>query len=115
MTSGGQSRPHEALYQDEFYRCYKALLGSSSAISSEWARPGCGRIDFKIPGTGWGVELVRDSDRLSDHCQRFESGGTYYPLVCDGSLKDWLILDCTRKTPQKYGTLRIEKLNCIPL
>lgn len=105
MISGGKSRPQESLYQDEFYRSYKALMGSSSAISSGWARPGCGRIDFLILGTGWGVELLRDGGRLSDHCQRFDPGGIYYPLICNGLLKDWLILDCTKKSPQKYGTL----------
>lgn len=103
MAIVAQPRPPEALYQDEFYRAFKDLLGNHVAISSEWARPNSGRIDFRVVEPGWGVELLKDGDRLLEHCQRFQEGGIYYPWISSGWLKDWLILDCTQRTPRKFG------------
>lgn len=106
MTTSARPRPPEALYQDEYYRAFKSVLGNGAAISSEWTQPGDGRIDFMVPGPGWGVELLRDGDRLMDHCERFEDGGAYYQWIISGYMKDWIILDCTQKSPRKYRTSR---------
>ncbi|PGG96804.1 hypothetical protein AJ79_09449 [Helicocarpus griseus UAMH5409] len=64
LTSGAQSRPPEAQYQDEWYRACKAVLGPKVAVSSEWSRPEVaeltftllgrsGELNFCVMGTGW--------------------------------------------------------------
>lgn len=97
-------RPVEAAYQDEAYRALHALLGFSAHITSEWSKSGShGRIDFRIGGVGWGLELVREGQRLAEHCERFRQNGRYWNWVQDGSLADWLVIDCRTSTPQLLG------------
>ena len=88
--------------QDEWYRGFNSLLGHGFAISSEWSQLGNGRIDFRIIGPKWGIELLRDGDRLAEHCNRFLDKGAYHQWIVDGSMKDWIILDCRHSRPQKY-------------
>jgi len=57
-------------------------------LSSEWSKDCEGRIDFRIVGTGWGVELLRDGDRLAEHCRRFEPDGQYKNAIQGGELTD---------------------------
>jgi len=68
-------------------------------ISSEWSRTGDGRIDLWIPQKKWGIELLRDHNRVSDHCDRFKEGGIYHSWVKAGKLKDWIIIDCATSFP----------------
>ncbi|PGG99849.1 hypothetical protein AJ79_08401 [Helicocarpus griseus UAMH5409] len=98
-TSGKQSNP-EAQFQDEFYRSLTALVGHGVRISSEWSRGDDGRIDFRILEPKWGVELLRDGDRLAEHCRRFTPTGTYGNWIQEKHLKDWLILDCRHSDPK---------------
>ena len=56
---------------------------------------------FHIITLGWGFELLRDGDRLLEHCKRFEPQGTYHQSIRQGLLTDWLILDCRRSIPRK--------------
>jgi hypothetical protein len=51
-------------------------------------------VDFTIDGPDWGVEIIRDGNRISEHIERFNPGGLYYPWIQSGQLKDWIILDC---------------------
>lgn len=97
-------RPPEAQFQDEFYRAFHAVVGHGVAISSEWACNSDWRVDFLIPQPGWGVEILRDGDRLRQHCDRFEPGGSYQRLVQNGVMTDWLVLDCCHTRPQRYCT-----------
>jgi hypothetical protein len=107
LGTAARVRPPEAQFQDEWYRAFKSLLGHGVAISSEWSIDKSGRIDFRIPDPSWGIELLRDGDRLNQHCDRFLDGGNYFGWIKDGWLKDWIILDCRhsdpREDPQKYG------------
>lgn len=64
LGPSGQVRPPEAVFQDEFYRCFWNEVGSGVGICSEWTGIRQGRIDFQIIDPGWGVELLRDGDRL---------------------------------------------------
>lgn len=98
-SSSGGTRPPESCFQDEFYRCFWKETGSNIGISSEWCDSGQGRIDFLISEPGWGFELLRDGDRLREHCERFSPGGRYHPWIQRGALKDWLILDCRHSVP----------------
>lgn len=99
VSTGEQLRPLEAQYQDEFYRAFSSIMPPGVAISSKWSRHGDGRIDFWIPYQGWGIELLRDHSRVTEHCERFKPGGRYYPWVESGLLKDWIIIDCTTTMP----------------
>lgn len=93
-------RPPEASFQDEFYRCFWNEVGSGVRISSEWSDVGQGRIDFHIVEPGWGFELLRDEDRLREHCDRFNPSVAYHPWIQRGQLTDWLILDCRHSYPR---------------
>lgn len=59
---------------------------------------------------GWGVELLWDSDRLTKHCERFESGGSYYDFITSGKLTDWVIIDCTYLNPRNFTSVPGAKL-----
>ena len=105
LGASARSRPPEAQFQDEWYRAFNSLLGHGFEISSEWSSSRNGRIDFKIVGPAWGVELLRDGDRLAEHCNRFLEKGTYHRWIANGQIKDWIILDCRHSIPQKYGMI----------
>lgn len=96
-------RPPEAQFQDEFYCALQSILGHGHRISSELSRSDKGRIDFLITGTRWGIELLRDGDRLTEHCERFMHNGAYHQWIANGWMHDWIILDCTHKSPNKYS------------
>ena len=96
----GKPQPLEAAYQDEFYRCFGEEVGPDVGIVSEKSCTGKGHIDFHIITPGWGIELLRDGDRLSEHCKRFKPHGTYHQSIQQGLLTDWLILDCRRSIPR---------------
>lgn len=102
MGTGAVIRPVEARYQDEFYRALHDVLGFSSKIHSEWSGNGNGRIDFRITEVEWGIEILRDGDRLDAHCARFVNNGSYTGWIQRGWLKDWLIIDCRVSIPRRY-------------
>ncbi|KAL1968108.1 hypothetical protein VTN77DRAFT_2238 [Rasamsonia byssochlamydoides] len=103
LSTGALIRPVEALYQDEFYRSLHAVLNFSAKVSSEWSGDGSGRIDFRITDVGWGIELLRDGDRLAEHCERFVGRGKYTQWIQNGWIKDWLIIDCRTSHPRPYN------------
>lgn len=80
----------------------QTVLGFASKVISKW--PGDDRIDFMIKDPGWGIQLLREGDRLGEHCQRFVGNGKYYtPWIRDGSIRDWLIIDCRTSQPRPYS------------
>jgi hypothetical protein len=99
LSTAGKLRPLEAQYQDEFYRAFNMVVGRGVPISSEWSRNGNGQFDFWIPQKRWGIELLRDHDRVNEHCNRFKKGGRYYPWIEAGMLEDWIIIDCATSLP----------------
>ncbi|KAG8810124.1 hypothetical protein FRC17_003081 [Serendipita sp. 399] len=90
-------RPPEARYQDEFYRC--CYLHSNGALLSfpEYGNAS-GRTDFYIPRKKWGIELLRDGDRLEQHSGRFSDQGAY---AKDFDMSDYIILDFRVQVPKK--------------
>jgi hypothetical protein len=73
----------EDQWQKELYRCLLPLLDRYVYVCPEFVvkrRKGGGRVDFQLVGTGekWAIELVRESDRLEEHCKRFQPGGAYH-------------------------------------
>ncbi|CRG90461.1 hypothetical protein PISL3812_07505 [Talaromyces islandicus] len=99
---GAVIRPVEATYQDEFYRSLHTILGYTMDVTSEWSPDGVGRIDFRLGSVGWGIELLREGDRLHEHCQRFTIDGSYGKWIQLGHLKDWLVIDCRTSAPRPY-------------
>lgn len=80
----------------------QTVLGFSSKVISEWSGGGDCRVDFMVKDPGWGIELLREGDRLGEHCRRFVGNGKYTPWICDGSIRDWLIIDCRTSQPRPY-------------
>ncbi|KKA16201.1 hypothetical protein T310_10216 [Rasamsonia emersonii CBS 393.64] len=103
VGTGAVIRPVEAAYQDEFCRALHAVLGFSTKVSSEWSGDGNGRIDFRLADVGWGIELLREGNRLGAHCQRFVGNGSYMQWIRSGWLRDWLIIDCRTSPPHPYN------------
>ena len=103
-------RSVEAQYRDEFYRIFKSLLGNGVGISSEWARGGGGRIDFRIIGPKWGVEFLIDGTMtmLNDHYGRFQPGGKYHWWILEDLIRDWVVIDCRCSRPP--GTSKFTSL-----
>lgn len=101
--TGGEKIPVEACYQNEFYRVLQTVFGFSSKVISEWSGGGDCRIDFMVKDPGWGIELLREGERLGEHCQRFVGNGKYTPWIRDGSIRDWLIIDCRTSQPRPYS------------
>ena len=105
------ARTLESQYQDEFYRAFTSLVGNGVGISSEWSRSKesssskGGRIDFRILGPKWGVELLRDSTKktLDEHYKRFLPNGKYHKWISKGLISDWLVIDCRCSTPERYS------------
>lgn len=95
----GTFRPVEASFQDEFYRSFRSLL-PGIGIMGKWGVDINGKVDFMVLDPGWGVELLRDGDRIAEHCERFRPNGAYFPSVQSGKMKEHLILDCRHSYPQ---------------
>jgi hypothetical protein len=96
-AAGHVQRPPEAQYQDEFYRCSHQYSSGSLLTFPEFGTAK-GRVDFYIPLKKWGVELLREGDKLAQHCGRFSpETGSYGTTL---SLTDHIILDCRTTQPQ---------------
>lgn len=101
LTSAAQSKPLEAAYQDEYYRCFNVIAGRGVPICSEWSRTKDGRVDFWIPEKKWAVELLREEDRVLEHISRFQEGGRYHSWITDGMITDWIIINCATSLPTR--------------
>ncbi|KAL2820673.1 hypothetical protein BJX63DRAFT_280234 [Aspergillus granulosus] len=100
LSSAACYRPVEAQYQDEFYRSFNKVVGRGVPISSEWSRTRHGRIDFRIPERRWAIELLRDHDEIGEHIARFHKGGKYYNWTVDGTVRDWIVINCAITMPK---------------
>ncbi|RHZ43313.1 uncharacterized protein CDV56_100733 [Aspergillus thermomutatus] len=104
--------PLEDQYGKEFYRCIGDVLKRRVVVSPEFSvsyGTQSGILDFFIPGTAWGIELLRENDRISEHLTRFAPGGQYFLLVKERKMK-WIVLNCTTKRPSKKRTEYLDQL-----
>ena len=101
LSSGGLRKPVESQYRDEFYRsCFK-VLGREIFLISEFSTPDCeGRIDFFMKSTKWGVECIREGERLQQHRERFLPGGSYWSMIERGEMVQHLLIDFRTSSPQ---------------
>lgn len=60
-----------------------------------------GTIDFLITQKKWGLELLRERDRLQEHMDRFKPNGQYYTLIEKGRMDYYIVLDFTTTMPRK--------------
>jgi len=95
LGASAVQRPPEAQFQDEFYRCFHEYTKGSLISYPEYGNAS-GRIDFYIPVKEWGVELIREGDRLEDHHSRFIGAGAYTKM----QLNDYIILDFRINRPR---------------
>jgi hypothetical protein len=89
-------RPLEAKYHDEFYRSCQEYSNGLLRTFSEFGTTK-GRADFYIPSMQWGVELLREGDRLEQHSGRFSQSGSYASTLL---LSDYIILDFRNTWPE---------------
>jgi hypothetical protein len=97
LGPGCIQRPPEAQYQDELYRCCHAFSEGSLLTLPEFGTMK-GRVDFYVPAKRWGIELLRDGDRLESHWGRFSNGGSYAESL---PLTDYIIVDCCTTRPKQ--------------
>ncbi|KAF8331794.1 hypothetical protein F5887DRAFT_55236 [Amanita rubescens] len=95
LGPGCIQRPPEAQYQDELYRCCHTLSEGSLVTFPEFGMAK-GRVDFYIPAKRWGIELLRNGDRLASHWSRFSEEGSYTRTI---SPADYIIVDCRTTRP----------------
>jgi hypothetical protein len=98
----GNTLPGEDQYQKEFYRCLFTILDGH--ISPEFVlKTGTsgGTIDFFIAQKKWGLELLRDRNRLVEHMKRFERDGQYFSMIESGKMEQYIVLDFTVTQPTK--------------
>ena len=88
----------DAQFQDEMYR---ACLSHAKDCVVSFPEFGTkrGRIDFFIPSKKWGIELLRNGDRLSSHMKRFTEG-EYGRWIRTGFMNDYIILDFRTNPPR---------------
>lgn len=60
-----------------------------------------GTIDFLITQKKWGLELLRERDRLQEHMDRFKPNGQYFTLIEKGRMDHYIVLDFTTTMPRK--------------
>ncbi|KAJ6485658.1 hypothetical protein C8R45DRAFT_997364 [Mycena sanguinolenta] len=101
-----QDRPLDATYQHEFYRCLYQLR-PRALMSAEYASASGSRIDFLVHRDehhdnqrSWGIELLRDGDRIHEHAHRFEPSGQYHSIVSD-SMTKFIIIDFRTNIPSR--------------
>ena len=90
----------------EFFRCAYTALGSSLGICHAdvgklFGSPGA--LDFYINSKyQWAIELVRQSDRLQEHLDRFSDTGMYKDIP----IKDYVLLNFVSKPDMGVAKLQ---------
>ena len=102
---GGGSTPQtipEAQFQHEFYRACGRYTKDVVLTFPECGTPK-GRIDFFIHSKKWGIELLRDGDRLVAHNDRYITG-EYSKWIEEGKMDDYIMIDFRSTVPTvKHG------------
>ncbi|PGH10524.1 hypothetical protein AJ79_05452 [Helicocarpus griseus UAMH5409] len=91
-----EARAPEAQYQAELYRALHIITGGRCIIHSEFSYTTRGKVDFFLNKKTWGIEVLREEDRLQGPIDRLRPDGAYgsWKLV-----KDWVILDFCQTEP----------------
>lgn len=93
----------EAQFQNESYRASYAVTRGYMTLSPEYSTPRellkQGRIDFFIKDKKWGIEILRDGDKMNPHIARFLQEGAYHPWVATGAIEEYVLLDFRMTKP----------------
>jgi len=98
----GNTLPPEDQYQKEFYRCLFNMLDGHVVTSPEYvvkAGNTGGTIDFLVTRKKWGLELLRDRDRLVEHMKMFEPDGKYFSMIQSVDMERYIVVDFTVSRP----------------
>ena len=87
----------EAQFQDKFYSASSKHAHGSVSFPEFGTKNG--RIDFFIRSKKWGIELLRDGNRLSQHARRFTKG-EYGKWIKKGWMSDYIIIDFVTRHPR---------------
>ncbi|KAF0413854.1 crinkler family protein [Gigaspora margarita] len=93
------SRLFERSWQMEWYHSATSVVPMNTSISADVGPVfgSAGFLDFYVNGEiCWGIELIREGDRLKEHAERFEKYGEYAEIP----LKKWAIIDFRHHTKQ---------------
>ncbi|WEW56805.1 hypothetical protein PRK78_002260 [Emydomyces testavorans] len=88
--------PPNSQYQGEIHRTLYLVTGGRCRIHSEFSYTTKGKVDFFVNNRRWGIEVMREGDRLQANLDGFK------PDVKYGSWKlvdDWIILDFRQTEP----------------
>jgi len=104
LSKGIDDHLIERAWQMEWYRAAYTVVPENVTISPDVGTVfGCaGELDFYVNGDlNWGIELLREGDRQSEHVRRFEKDGEYHKIL--PFLKEWVILDFRHKSKRTRG------------
>ena len=92
LGKGVNSYLLERTWQMEWYRSATTVVPMDATVSADVGPVfgSSGFLDFYVNGShSWGIELLREGDKLQEHANRFGTGGTYSNIP----LKKWAVLD----------------------
>jgi hypothetical protein len=92
-------RPPEAQFQSEFYRASMSYTQGLVVSFPEFGNRN-GKIDFYVPSKKWGIELLRDGNRIGSHARRFTEG-EYKKWIDKELIVDYVILDFRTNIPRE--------------
>jgi hypothetical protein len=104
LGPAGTYSPKEATYHFELYRVLHGILGGSLYPIPEYGKASNDSIDIMIPAYRWGIELLLEGRKITEHVARFNSGGAYGAWLTTGDMADYVILNFRFSRPRKAQT-----------
>lgn len=110
-SQGKRSIP-DAHYQHELYRAVYELTGGrgiwlSPEFGTSSLSPKAGRIDFLVGGSkGWGIEILRKGDRMSENPKKIERGRAYGSWIPAGVMKEHIVIEFCSEPRDHPGEFR---------
>lgn len=94
--------PPENWYCKEFYRASDKILQGGVLWSPEYGNGRVkqgGSLDFYLAVKKWGLEFMREGDRIRSYYKRFQPGGNCHKWISDGHLLAWVLIDFRTTIP----------------
>jgi hypothetical protein len=95
----GATRP-EAQYVYESYRCLYHITGGKSIVHSDYFYTVANRIDLFLKNRGWGIEALKDGDRMSEYIHRCDPQGIYGSW---GVVSEYILLNFCTAPPENQA------------
>jgi hypothetical protein len=74
LGPAGTFSPKEAIYHFELYRVLHNILEGSLYPIPEYGKGSNNSIDLMIPTYQWGIEILLDGRKITEHVERFNCG-----------------------------------------